>query len=151
MEHLLDFLINYGNIGMFIAAFLAGSILPLASEGILVGLLAAGGDKEELLLWATLGNSLGTALSYYIGSLGNMEWISRFLKTSPERLERGVKWVREYGVWTGLLSWLPVIGDLFAIALGYVRAPLVRTIMLFTIGKLFRYAAIVYGYAAVTQ
>lgn len=150
MDTLLDFLIAYGSIGMFVAAFLAGSILPLASEGVLLGLLAAGGDKEELLIYATLGNVLGAILSYYLGALGKTEWISRYLGVSPERLDKGVTSVRRYGVWTGLLSWVPLIGDLFPVALGYVRAPLGQTLLLIALGKFIRYAAIVYGYAVAT-
>ncbi|MCI6642983.1 MAG: DedA family protein [Bacteroidales bacterium] len=151
MDTLLDFLIAYGNIGMFVAAFLAGSILPLASEGVLLGLLAAGGNKEELLLFATLGNVLGAILSYYLGALGKVEWISRYLGVSAERLDKGVAAVRRYGVWTGVLSWVPLVGDLFPVALGYVRAPLGWTLLFIALGKFLRYAAIVYGFAIVAN
>ena len=70
MEVFLQYLIDYGVAGMFISAFLAGSILPLSSEFVLAGLVAAGVAPLELLLSATLGNTLGSALNYGIGRLG---------------------------------------------------------------------------------
>ena len=42
MEQLLDLLTSYGLWGMFIAAFLAGSILPFSSEAVMIALLAVG-------------------------------------------------------------------------------------------------------------
>lgn len=151
MDAVIEFLINYGYWGMFLAGLLAGSVLPFASEVVLLGLLAVGGDWVFLLLWATVGNSLGTMINYYIGSLGNIEWIHRFLHTSPERLDYGVSLVRKYGFWTGLFSWLPLIGSLFSVTLGYVRAPFLRTTCFFILGKFLRYAVLVYGFLQATQ
>ena len=59
MEQFLDLLTNYGPWGMFIAAFLAGSILPFSSEAVMVALLAAGINPWILLMYASVGNSLG--------------------------------------------------------------------------------------------
>ena len=49
MEQLLDILVNYGPWGMFIAAFLAGSILPSSSETVRIALLAVGLNPWALL------------------------------------------------------------------------------------------------------
>ena len=59
MEQFLDLLASYGVWGMFIAAFLAGSILPFSSEAVMIALLAAGINPYLLLLYASIGNSLG--------------------------------------------------------------------------------------------
>ena len=71
MEQFLDLLTNYGPWGMFIAAFLAGSILPFSSEAVMVALLAAGISPWILLLYASVGNSLGGITCYYIGRTSN--------------------------------------------------------------------------------
>ena len=49
MDVIIHFLIEHGLWGMFIAAFFAGSILPLASEVVLSALVAAGVAPLELL------------------------------------------------------------------------------------------------------
>ena len=63
MEPFSDMLISYGPWGMFISAFLAGSILPFSSEAVMVALLAVGANPWLLLLTASAGNILYTDLS----------------------------------------------------------------------------------------
>lgn len=133
---------------MFISSFLAGSIFPMSSEFVLAGLITAGINPLHLLAAATLGNTLGGMLNYGIGTLGREEWVERWLKVSPEQLERGKRYVHRYGFWAGLLSWIPVIGELITIAMGYTRTqPLLSLLTVFT-GKLIRYWVIL---AATTQ
>ena len=141
MEVFLQYLIDYGVAGMFISAFLAGSILPLSSEFVLAGLVAAGVAPFELLLSATLGNTLGSALNYGIGRLGREAWIERWVKVTPEQLERGKGYVRRFGFWGGLLSWLPVLGELITVAMGFLRVNLPLSLLTIFVGKLVRYWA----------
>ena len=70
MDTLVDFLIQHGQLGMFISAFLAGSILPFSSEVVMAALQLGGADPWGLVLWGTLGNTLGGLLNYGIGRLG---------------------------------------------------------------------------------
>ena len=41
MDAITHFLIDYGYRGMFLSAFLAGSVSPFSSEAVMLGLLAA--------------------------------------------------------------------------------------------------------------
>ena len=50
---------EWGYFGLFIAAFLAGSIIPFSSEAVLGLLLIAGYDSWGCVFSATLGNWLG--------------------------------------------------------------------------------------------
>ena len=45
MDFIVDFLINYGYVGMLLSAFLAGSFFPFSSEAVMVALQAAGLDQ----------------------------------------------------------------------------------------------------------
>ena len=72
---------------MFVAAFLAGSFFPFSSELVMLGLLEAGADATSLLVWGTIGNTLGGLFNYGVGSMGKEEWVTRRLKISPERLQ----------------------------------------------------------------
>ena len=85
MAELNEILINYGYWGMLIAAFLAGSFVPFSSEAVMVGLLAAGLKSQPLIIYATVGNVLGAMLNYYIGRMGRMDWIEKFLHVKNKR------------------------------------------------------------------
>ena len=146
---LTDLLTHYGATGMFAAAFLAGSFFPFSSEAVLLALLAAGAPPEALLLSATAGNTLGSLFNYGVGSLGREEWITRYTKVSPEKLERGKRWVRRYGAWAGLLAWLPLLGSVITVAMGFLRVPLVYGMVLIGLGKYVRYWNIVRCWIAV--
>lgn len=144
MEALVDILVTYGLPGMFVSAFLAGSILPFSSELVMAGLQLAGADPWGLVVWGTLGNTLGGLLNYGIGRLGREEWITRYAKVSPERLERGRRWVHRYGAWAGLLSWLPVVGELITVAMGYLRVNWATSLLAILVGKGLRYYVVVF-------
>lgn len=135
---------TYGLPGMFVSAFLAGSILPFSSELVMAGLQLAGADPWGLVVWGTLGNTLGGLLNYGIGRLGHEEWITRYAKVSPERLERGRRWVHRYGAWAGLLSWLPVVGELITVAMGYLRVNWATSLLAILVGKGLRYYVVVF-------
>lgn len=149
MDVFVQYLISYGGAGMFVAAFLAGSFFPFSSEVVMLGLLAAGANPNELLLWGTAGNTLGSLFNYGVGSLGREEWITRWTKVPPEKLERGKRWVRRYGAWAGLLAWLPLLGSVITVAMGYLRVKLIYGISAIAVGKYIRYWVLIRAYVAV--
>ena len=145
---LTDLLTHYGATGMFAAAFLAGSFFPFSSEVVMLGLLAAGTDPSDLLLWGTAGNTIGSLFNYGVGSLGRDEWISRYTKVPPEKQERGKRWVRRYGAWAGLLAWLPLLGSVITVAMGFLRVKLLYAMTAVAIGKYLRYWLLIQAWAA---
>ncbi len=139
MDAFIQYLVSYGDIGMFVSAFLAGSVLPFSSEVVMVGLLAAGAPPDEILVCATAGNTLGSLFNYGVGSLGREEWIARWTKVSPEKLAKGKRWVRHYGAWAGLLAWIPILGSIITVAMGFLRVKLVYAVAAMATGKFVRY------------
>lgn len=139
MDGFIADLLSYGGVGMFVAAFLAGSFFPFSSEVVMLGLLAAGVPADELLLWGTAGNVLGSLFNYGVGSLGREEWIVRWTKVQPDKLQRTLRHVRRYGAWAGLLAWLPLIGSVITVALGFLRVRLVYSMSTIAVGKYIRY------------
>lgn len=146
MHEFVQFLIDIGLPGMFLAAFFAGSVAPFSSEVVMVGLAALGVSPTGLLLWGTLGNTLGAMFNYWIGSLGKTEWITRYLHVKPEKLQRGMAMVYSHGAWCGLLAFLPVLGSMISVSLGYMRVSLWRSTLAFFIGKLVRYVILMATY-----
>ena len=130
---------------MFLASFLAGSVLPFSSEAVMMGLMAAGVNTLPLIIYGTIGNVLGSLLNYYIGTLGRFDWIEKYLHVKPEKLEKAQKLISRYGVWMGFFAFLPILGSAIAIVLGLVRSNIWLTTLAFTIGKVMRYLLIIYG------
>lgn len=141
MDVLAQQLLDYGYLGMFIAAFLAGSILPFASEAVLIALIKMGLDPYLTTLCATVGNAAGSMTCYWIGHLGNMLWIEKYLKVKPSTMEKAERFVKGRGAWMGFFSFLPIIGDAITIVLGLMRANIWVTTIAVTTGKLVRYVA----------
>ena len=139
MDILLDFLSQYGYWGMLIAAFLAGSFVPFSSEAVMTALVVVGLNEWLLLIYSTLGNTLGGMFNYGVGLLGSDTWIYRLFHLRQDRLERAKKQIRRHGAWMGLLAWLPFLGSVITIALGLLRVSLWRSALTVTLGKVARY------------
>ncbi len=146
MDTVLQFLTDYGLLGMFISALLAGTVLPFSSEVVMVALAAAGVSPTALLITATLGNTIGGVINYWIGTLGKEEWLMRYLRTSPERMQKGIGYAQRYGYWSGLLAWVPILGSVISVALGYLRVNFVACLITFVIGKVARYIILMGSY-----
>ncbi len=145
MSTFLALLESWGYWGMFVAAFIAGSIFPFSSEVVLTALQLAGLDPLRLFISATVGNTAGSMLNYGIGRLGKMEWIERYAGVEPEKVRRAERWMQRYGVWIGLLSSLPIIGSVAAVTLGFARANPWLSLLTITLGKAVRYALLIYA------
>lgn len=134
---------DWGYWGMFLSAFLAGTILPFSSEAVLLACVGLGLDPVWSTLATTAGNALGGLTCYWIGHLGKMEWIEKYFKVDQKQLDKAVRFVHGKGAWMALFSFLPVIGDAILIALGLMRANVWIVGFSMTIGKLGRYAILV--------
>lgn len=132
-------LIDLSYFGLFIATFLAGSILPFSSEVVLSGVLAMGASKTGCLLAATAGNVLGGMSCYLIGHYGRIEWIEKYLKIKHEKLEKAVTFLHGKGALMGFFTFIPIVGDLVAVGLGYMRASVWLTFLSMAVGKFLRY------------
>ena len=130
-----------GLFGLFLGCMLSATVVPFASEALLAGALLMGYGKWAVTLVATLGNTTGGMISYLMGWLCKWEWLEKYFRVKREKLERMRDRVAKYGAWAALLTWLPFVGDLIAIAMGLMRVNPWWTLLLMFIGKLARYLA----------
>ena len=130
---------SLGLLGLFIGTFLAATVLPLSSDALYIAVLMATGSPVECLLVGTLGNWLGGVTTYFLGRLAKWEWLEKWFKVKRETLERQKEKVDRYGVWLALISWVPVIGDAFVLALGFYKTPAFWTMILMLAGKAGRF------------
>ena len=129
--------------GLFAASFLAATVLPFQSEAMLVGLiLAEASPWWALLAVATIGNALGTVISWLVGRFLLRFRERRWFPVGPDALARVERWFARYGVWSLLLAGLPVLGDPLMVMAGAMRVHLLLFLMLVTVGKLVRYGAL---------
>ncbi|MFA6806455.1 MAG: YqaA family protein [Bacteroidales bacterium] len=134
--------IELGYLGLFIASFLSSTIIPMGSEFILIALIANGFNPYYCILIATIGNTLGGITSYGIGYLGKWEWIEKYLRAPREKILRFQERIKRWGPAAGLLAWLPFIGDIIAIGLGFFRLSIWRSFLYMFIGRIVRYSII---------
>lgn len=143
MDALVQLLTSYGYWGMLIAAFLAGSFVPFSSEAVMVGLMAMKLDPWTLMIYATIGNTLGSFFNYFVGRMGKQEWIERYLHVKPEHMERAHRFMAGRGAWMGFFAFIPLVGTAITIILGLMRANMLISFVSITLGKIFRYAIVV--------
>ena len=102
--------------------------------------MIGGGNGWVVVAVATAGNFLGGLTSYGIGRLGKWEWIER-LGVKPETLAKQKSKVDKYGSLVALLSWVPFVGDVLAVALGFYRVAFIPSAVYMFIGKAGRFVA----------
>jgi membrane protein YqaA with SNARE-associated domain len=140
---MVDFFYQYGLFGLFIAGFLSGSILPFNSEAVLTLMIYSGFDPVSSLVVATAGNMLGGVSIYYLGYLGKMEWIEKYAKVKQEKIHAILPKLERFGALAATLSFVPIIGDVIILGLGFFRISPVFTMVFMLIGKVARYLAVI--------
>lgn len=140
----MDYFTELGYLGLFVAAFLAATILPLSSEVVLTALLLNGLSPVALVSIATIGNVLGSLTNYALGYWASIEVIKRWLKISEAEFVKAERRFEKYGLLSLCFAWVPVIGDPLTVIAGFLRVRLIWFVVLVTAGKLARYVVISY-------
>lgn len=133
---------------LFVAAFGAATVLPFQSEVVFVALQLSGDiGVGWLIAVASVGNVLGAVVNYVLG-----RWVTHFrhsgwFPVTGRQLDRAQHWYNRWGVWTLLLSWAP-FGDAFTVIAGMMRTPFWLFLLLVSLAKTGRYAALGWATAA---
>jgi membrane protein YqaA with SNARE-associated domain len=126
-----------------VSAFISATIAPGGSEAVLAYLVNQGHYSVSLLLGlATMANSLGAMTTWWLGGL-MVKKIPLATNLSADK-QRALATVRKWGHYVLFFSWLPVVGDGFCFAAGWLRLPWLPGLLAIALGKLARYAAIAY-------
>ena len=149
IESLVQLLTDWGYLGLFISALLAGSIVPFSSELMMGALVAMGLEPWLCVLAATLGNTLGGLTCYWLGRLGRIDWIEKYLGVKREKVERVQRFLQGRGALMAFFTFLPFVGEAIAVALGFMRSNLWLTTVSMFAGKLARYVAMLWAIQSV--
>jgi membrane protein YqaA with SNARE-associated domain len=126
---------------LFLSSFLAATFVPFSSELHFAAIV----ENDNLWLavvFATAGNTLGGMLTYLLGWLAKWDWIEKYCRVKRRKIQNFQKVIQKYGGWMGLLTWMPIIGDVIAIGLGIFRSNPIKVLITMTLGKGIRYLVI---------
>ena len=136
---LSKFLAQYGYYGLFAGSFLSSLFIPLGADVFFVGMLASGANPWICLLLATTGGWLGGLVIYAIGYAGNQHKIHKWLHIKESQLIKEKSKIEKFGSLLALFVWIPVLGDISNVALGFYRTNRTKTFILMFIGRMFRF------------
>ena len=137
---------EWGYFGLFLASFIAATVLPLSSEIVFSVLIVNNYDLATCLVIATLGNWIGGMSSYALGWLAKWSFIEKYLRIKKERIQIFKINIENWGSFIAFFCWLPIIGDPLAVGLGVFKANIIKVSIWMLIGKMIRYLA----WAAIT-
>lgn len=127
-------------LGLFLAAFLAATILPAQSEALLISLILSENYATYLLvLVATCGNCLGSVVNWWLGRYLEHFQTKSWFPIQTNQLRSAQNFYQRYGWWSVLLSWLPIIGDPLTVIAGMMRMPFWSFLSLVIVAKGGRY------------
>jgi membrane protein YqaA with SNARE-associated domain len=132
-------LFDYSLWGLFLASFLAATVVPFSSEALLSYLIINGTDAYTAVIVATAGNWLGGMSSFAIGYAGKWEWIEKYLHVNKQSIEKWHNRLYKRGAVFAFLSWMPGVGDIFAVGLGLLKTNIPVTALAMLAGKFIRY------------
>ena len=155
---------QFGLSSVFLVSFVSATLVPLGSEPVVYGMVKLRPDLFwETVAVATLGNTLGGAVDYWMGR--GAEWmLERRLKLDAHGLpmqpalaegattaapskwhQRAVRWMERFGAFGCVLSWLPGIGDPLCAVAGWLKLPFWPCLFWMAIGKCLRYVTMTAG------
>jgi membrane protein YqaA with SNARE-associated domain len=134
-----DWLLGLGYWGLLLGTFIAGTIVSLSSELLIIAMLVAGGDPWVCLVVSTVGNGSGLLVTYLVGRFARWEWTEKWFKVKRETLARQKAAVERFGVWSAFFGWLPVVGQVSMLALGFYKTRAVPVAAITYAGCLVRF------------
>ena len=135
----MESFLELGLLGLFISSFIAATIIPFSSELVLSFLLANQYPLEMCLFTATLGNWLGGISSYGLGRLGEWTYIKYFTGLDKTKIKKVREKVNKWKSPLAFFCWLPLVGDIFAVGLGFYRINFIKVSLWMFVGKMIRY------------
>lgn len=152
---------------IFIVSMVSATLLPLGSEPAVFAFVKLAPDLFwDAVLVATVGNTVGGAISYAMGRAAH-RGLDRWRQAHPRHARATItangeaspsgpvsadRWHRQAGRWLHrlgppalLLSWLPAIGDPLCAVAGWLRLAFWPCLFYMAIGKLLRYVVMTAG------
>jgi membrane protein YqaA with SNARE-associated domain len=129
--------------GLFISSFVSSTIAPGGSEAVLAYLVSENSNNVIfLVMLATVGNTLGALTTWGLGILAAKKYPVEDMLS--EKKQKSLKFVKKWGAWAMLFSWLPVVGEGLCFAGGWLQLSLFFSSVAIFMGKEVRYCLVAY-------
>ena len=132
-------IMQFGYAGLVLISFLSATLLPFSSEVVVALMPPLGYNSWLILLFATIGNSLGALANYYVGNKGGQFLLTRYIHIAPETLQRAKAIYERWGTPILFFSWVPIIGDPLTVVPGILNANVFVFTCWVVLGKAVRY------------
>jgi membrane protein YqaA with SNARE-associated domain len=123
---------------LFFSALISATLFPLGSEALLIYDIKEGYNIYLLVLIATIGNTLGSIINYFLGLKGE-EYLLEKKLIKEKYIIKSKYYFDKYGSVSLLFSWLPIIGDPITFVAGILKYDFKKFLILVFIAKLSRY------------
>jgi membrane protein YqaA with SNARE-associated domain len=133
---------------LLVTAFISATVFPMGSEALFIYDLSIGLNLYLLLLFATIGNVLGSAVNYWFGLKGEEFLVDKSI-IKESQIDKGKSYFDKYGAVCLLFSWLPIIGDSFTFIAGVLKYNFKLFILFTIISKSGRYTVLALVYYGV--
>ena len=134
---------QYSLLAVFVVSTLSATLLPMGSEAVVFGLVKLNPSEFwPVVLVATAGNTLGGAISWWMG-WGAERAYERVTHHGPEN--RALAILKRFGPKACVLAWLPVVGDPLCLVAGWLKLPFWPCVGWMALGKLLRYVVMTAG------
>ncbi len=128
---------------LFLTSLIAATLLPAGSEVLLMSLVSQGDWIPLLWCCATLGNTLGSCINWWLGKESLRFKHKKWFPVSAKQLKTAQMQFQKYGVLSLLFAWVPVIGDPLTLVAGILKVRFAIFVLLVLLGKGARYALVI--------
>ena len=144
MLDILEILLGNAYLSLFTYSFLASTLIPLGSEGLLAYFVSQKLNILLIVLVATAGNYLGAVTNYYIGIKGSKTVFHKIIRFDSKKIEKASEKLKKYGPFMLFFSWLPIVGDPLTFVAGLLKYDFKKFTFYVILGKMFRYVVVVF-------
>ncbi len=130
---------------LFFSALISATLFPLGSEALLLYDLSLNLNIYLLFIFATIGNTIGSILNYWLGLKGEIYLIEKKV-IDEKKILKAQKYFDRYGGYSLLFSWLPIIGDPITFIAGIVKYDFKKFLLLVLVAKGGRYLFVIGTY-----
>lgn len=144
-EWALDLVNNYGQIGLFIIAFVESSFFPIPPDVLIIALVLPPTNVNSFVtgLVCTVGSVAGAIAGWVIGRWGGRPILDRLFQ--PEKVKQVERLYDRYGVSAVLIAaFTPIPYKVFTIASGVFRLNILGFVFASIIGRGTRFFLVAY-------
>ena len=148
-QDMTDLIYGLKDFGVFVAMFLESSIVPIPSEVIIIGAGAIGVSIISIIVFGSLGSTLGAMVGYALGRYAAMPLVlkfGKFILIKPHHIYKAEQFAKKHGtisVFIGRI--LPIVPfKVFSIAAGITRIPFIPFVVFTLLGVIPRIAILAF-------